>query len=207
MSHPIIIGLTGRARVGKDTLADYLCINHGFTRLAFADPLRDALELGLGIESHHLREDKEAIIPWLGVSGRQLLQTLGTEWGRDLIRPDIWILLMQRRLAALAEEGDRFVVSDVRFPNEAAWLRARPNARLWHIERPSVAPVRAHSSEHGIDYQMGDAIIVNAILDIFFTQAEIRLADVLLDANGGVDTVAVQPHLLDELAETSERSE
>lgn len=179
MSHPIIIGLTGRARVGKDTLADYLCINHGFTRLAFADPLRDALELGLGIESHHLREDKESLIPWLGVSGRRLLQTLGTEWGRNLIRQDIWILLMQRRLAALAEEADRFVISDVRFPNEADWLRARPNASLWHIERPNVAPVRAHSSEAGIDYQMGDAILVNTTLEHYFAQAEIRLADIL----------------------------
>lgn len=178
-SHPIIIGLTGRARTGKDTLANYLCINHGFTQLAYADPIRDALELGLGIESHYLREDKEAIIPWLGVSGRKLMQTLGTEWGRDLIRLDLWRVMLHRRLTTLAEESDRFVISDLRFHNEADWLRTLPGARIWHLERPNAAPVRAHASEDGIPFMNGDSILVNVTLDNLFAQAENRLEDIL----------------------------
>lgn len=171
----LIIGLTGRAGSGKDTLANYLCIHHGFTQVAYADPIRDALELGLGIESHHLREDKESIIPWLGVSGRHLMQTLGTEWGRDLIHPDLWRLLLQRRIDRLQDETDRCVISDLRFPNEADWLRAHPNAHIWHIDRPSAAPVRAHPSEAGLDFHPGDAVLVNSQLEHFFAQAEHRL--------------------------------
>lgn len=175
----IIIGLTGRAGSGKDTLASYLVVHHGFTQLAYADPIRDMLELGMGIESHHLREDKESLIPWLGVSGRHLMQTLGTEWGRDLIRQDLWRLLLMRRLDRLQEETDRFVISDLRFENEAAFLRDQLGGVVWHIERHHVAPVRAHSSEAGIDYQTGDSIIVNCQLEHFFAQAEVRLDDLL----------------------------
>lgn len=175
----IIIGLTGRAGSGKDTLASYLVVHHGFTQLAYADPIRDMLELGMGIESHHLREDKESLIPWLGVSGRHLMQTLGTEWGRDLIRQDLWRLLLMRRLDRLQEETDRFVISDLRFENEADFIHSLPGGTVWHLERPHVAPVRAHTSESGIDYQPGDAILINSQLEHFFAQAENRLEDLL----------------------------
>lgn len=38
-----IIGLTGYAQSGKDTVANYLVKTHGFTRIAFADPMREAM--------------------------------------------------------------------------------------------------------------------------------------------------------------------
>ena len=37
----MIIGLGYKARVGKDTVGDYLVKNHGFVRLGFADALKN----------------------------------------------------------------------------------------------------------------------------------------------------------------------
>lgn len=38
------IALTGQKGSGKDTVANYLKKNYGFTKLAFADPIRDAVK-------------------------------------------------------------------------------------------------------------------------------------------------------------------
>jgi len=90
-----LIGLTGPAGSGKDTVARLLCEQHGFVQMAFADPLRAMLKAGLGLtdEELHRRDLKEAPLEWLGKSPRQLLQTLGTEWGRQHVHPHLWLEL------------------------------------------------------------------------------------------------------------------
>lgn len=162
-SSPLIIGLAGKARHGKDTVADYLVQHHGFVRLAYADAIRDMLECGLGIEPRYLTTDKEAFIPWLGVTGRHLMQTLGTEWGRSHVRPDLWRLLLARKIDALADDADRIVISDVRFRNEADWVRDALRGSLWHIYRPGLAggPSGDHASEAGITIYPGERYLIN----------------------------------------------
>lgn len=162
-STPLVIGLAGKARHGKDTVADYLVVNHGFVRLAYADAIRDMLEIGLGIELRYLTTDKEAIIPWLGVTGRHLMQTLGTEWGRSHVRPDLWRLLLARKIDALADDGDRIVISDVRFRNEADWVRGVLRGHLWHVYRPGLigGPASDHASEAGITIYPGERYLIN----------------------------------------------
>lgn len=65
-----LIGLTGRAGCGKDTVARFLCEAHGFVQIALADPLRDGLKAMLGVtdEQLHRRDLKEAPIDWIGRS-------------------------------------------------------------------------------------------------------------------------------------------
>src|SRR5690348_6899955 len=95
-----LIGLTGKAGSGKDTIADRLVVNKGFTKLAFAAPMKEALNKLFGFDPSdwYDREWKETPLPGIGKSPRQLAQTLGTEWGRDTINPNLWILLAQRRM-------------------------------------------------------------------------------------------------------------
>jgi hypothetical protein len=128
MRDPFIIGLTGRAGAGKDTVAHYLVERYGFAQLSFAEPLREmlcALLEHAGIDHAYVTEPalKAQLIPGLGVSARTLMQTLGTEWGRQLIASDLWVRLLE--LNAGMPHGpvhDRLVISDVRFLNEAAWV-------------------------------------------------------------------------------------
>ncbi len=85
-----IIGLHGLARSGKDTLASYLVEHHGFVRIGLADPLRKFVSDITGIPLEDLMDGptKETPLEWLNnKSPRVLMQTLGTEWGRELIGP------------------------------------------------------------------------------------------------------------------------
>jgi len=58
----IIFALSGWKASGKDMAADYLVKNHGFTRVSFADPLKDNVAQAFGIPRSSLddRELKEA---------------------------------------------------------------------------------------------------------------------------------------------------
>ena len=59
----MIIGLTGRAFSGKDTVGAYLSRAHNFSMLAFADPIRDALMAAFGLDYRVFKpENKETVI-------------------------------------------------------------------------------------------------------------------------------------------------
>lgn len=160
LNAPTLIGLAGCKGVGKDTAADHLVRNHGFVKIALADPLRDGLKAMLGLSDQRFddRNLKEAQIDWLGASPRQLLQTLGTEWGRNYIARDLWLRVAARRIDALPP-GAHVVVSDIRFEDEAAWVR-KQGGQLWHIRR-DIQASDPHSSEQGIALQPGDVEIFN----------------------------------------------
>ena len=139
-----LIGLIGRARSGKDTVAGYLANRHQFAHIAFADPMKNMLEVAFG---DLFREgDREKPIDWLGKSPRQLMQTLGTEWGRTQIHPELWVLLTEQKVKNAVEFSLPLVISDVRFHNEADMI-LKHGGELWHIVRPDFTPVGGHVSE------------------------------------------------------------
>lgn len=141
-----LIGLIGKARVGKDTMAAHLYRQHDFEQTSFAWPMKQMLEVAFPHVDFH-RGDREAPIDWLGKSPRQLMQTLGTEWGRNCIHPDLWTLLAERQVEhARQRQFTGLVLSDVRFPNEADMI-LRNGGVLWHIHRDSAESVSEHVSE------------------------------------------------------------
>ena len=155
-----VIGLHGRARSGKDTVASFILAQRGGYIYSFADPIRAMLvPLGIDMRDPYWQEHKEEVIPAIGASPRRLMQTLGTEWGRQLINPDLWLILAKQRLI---NYGPGMVIADVRFENEAAWVRAQ-GGRVIHIERPNTVAVEVHASEAGIEFkgEEGDFKIIN----------------------------------------------
>ena len=139
-----VILLTGRAGSGKSTAATYLCTHYRFTRMSLATPLREVCTfIYPWIPRDHFygtKDQKEAQIPDMppGVTGRRILQHLGTEGVRAL-NPDSWALLLAARLRALPADA-RVVVDDVRFLNEARILGEF--GPLYRIVRPGLAPPR-----------------------------------------------------------------
>lgn len=150
-----IIGLSGFARTGKDEVAKILVEGHGYTRVAFADKLREMLyalnplvDIGYR-ETWHVQD----VIDKYGWDGyketmygseiRRLLQRLGTEAGRQTLWDSIWID------AALTgfDDDARIVVADARFYNEFDAIRERGGS-IWRIERPGVGPLNEHASEN-----------------------------------------------------------
>ena len=154
-----LIGIAGRARSGKDTVANFIIAAVGGYRYSFADPIRAMLApLGIDMADPYWHARKEEPIPALGVSPRRMMQTLGTEWGRNLINPDLWLVMAHQRLL---RNGPGMVISDVRFENEAAWIR-KHGGRIIHVIRPEAKAVEAHASEDGIEMQDTDARLFNS---------------------------------------------
>jgi hypothetical protein len=160
---PDLIGLMGKAGAGKDTAAAYLVQEHGYRVASFAEPLRAMLLPLLGYAGAHSgwmseRELKETAIPGLGHSYRTLAQTLGTEWGRQCLGEDFWCRLLGAHMEA--HPAMRWVITDVRFPNELAFLRAADGV-LWEVVRYGVPEVRAHVSESALEDAAPDAVLFN----------------------------------------------
>jgi hypothetical protein len=158
----VLIGIAGKAGSGKDTAADYLKRYYGFKGVAFADPIRDGMKAIIGLDDYHFSHPtKEVILPEFGKSPRQMMQTLGTEWGRQLVNQDLWLILAGLRKSEWNLLGHDVVITDVRFENEATWVREN-GGTIWHILRgKSVAT--AHASEAGIYlHPLVDEVIDNS---------------------------------------------
>ena len=164
----ILIGLCGAAGAGKDTVAARLRERHGFWVMAFADPLYSAVSAitGMPVAALKNRDLKERPVGWIGKSPRELLQLLGTEFGRNLIREDIWIRRAMETIGAVAvgNEHAGCVITDVRFDNEAEAIR-QAGGMIFEVVRPGSTCLKSaaatHSSERGIGRQHILATIVN----------------------------------------------
>lgn len=153
----MIIALAGPAGSGKSEVARHLEQEHGFTRIRFAGPLKAMLRAFLASTGMPPDEVERAIegdlkqvpLPALGgATPRHAMQTLGTEWGRDMIHPDLWASAwMAGTRAALKAGALGVVVEDCRFPNEAAAVRAL-GGLIVRLDRPAGAlALAAHASE------------------------------------------------------------
>jgi hypothetical protein len=155
---PRVVGFAGYAGAGKNAAAEAITS----TVLGFADPLYAGLATMLGCDESALRDraTKELPLP-LGRSPRHLLQTLGTEWGRELVRGDLWIWRARERFHEAARLGAEVVAfSDVRFANELAFIRQELGGQVWWVERPGVVG-GSHASEHSLTADQCDRVISN----------------------------------------------
>lgn len=144
---------------GKSTIAAYLAREYGYQIRPFAAPIKRvgmAFLLEFGLEPAEaerlLYRDKHEVIPGLGVTGRHLLETLGTEWARDHIREDIWPTIWDNQRAACG--GNRIIVDDLRRLNEAEALQAI-GASIWHVYCPGLPPPTHLSTGGELDSYAG----------------------------------------------------
>ena len=138
---------------------------------SFACNLKRCVADCTGIDYHDLekRSQKSTIIPWLNISYRQLLQSLG-EAVRGQINENFWV----QSMLATYEDSDFWIVSDVRYRNEADELLSK-HALLIRVERP-VLSEDTHQSEVDLDsYDKFSFTIENdgTLEDLFNTVKEI----------------------------------
>ena len=159
-----IIGITGLKRSGKDTIAEYLQEHYNYKVFRFADPIKDMITNLLTYMDFtpneilkYTEREKEIPIPGLKSSWRQLAQGIGTSWGREMIDRNVWINILDNA----SKNYDKVVVSDVRFNNEAAWIKNKnSNNIIIKVER-DLCELDDHTSESGINEQFIDQIIYN----------------------------------------------
>lgn len=162
---PDIIALCGPQQVGKTTAAQSLVDQFQFTRVAFADPLYDMVAALLRMPVHRVRQlpKNEPMDALEGRTLRHTLQTLGTEWGRNLVGSDIWANAGIRRAASLNRHNVRVVIDDCRFLNEYEALRAA-GAKMVLLQRDEL-PEQINTS-HGSEIEWPnfphfDAVVKN----------------------------------------------
>jgi hypothetical protein len=158
----IFLVFTGKAGSGKDTAANFLKQHYNFKSVAFADPIRAGMRAICGLEDKHFQHpEKEVVLPEFGKSPRQMMQTLGTEWGRVSVNQDLWLILAGKKVAEYKEAGYNVVITDVRFENEAEWLRSQGGV-LVHVIRPNAGTTpHGHASEAGVKQEAKDFLIYN----------------------------------------------
>lgn len=147
----LLIGLTGRKQSGKSTVAQILREKQKFIEYSFAAPVRLFIAFMLAPREADglawLEANKETPIDWLdGMTPRHMLQTLGTEWGRDMIHSELWLRKCMRDI--VDSTAPNIVVSDVRFDNEAKAIRESGGIIL-RIDRFGCGG-DAHVSEAGV---------------------------------------------------------
>lgn len=159
----MLIGISGKKMVGKDTVGDHLVANHGFVKVAYADTLKDAVCAVFGWDQRHVNgELKEVVDPYWNMTPRHVLQYVGTELFRSWI-PDIWVRAAMRRIMNARELGgwQRVVITDVRFPNEANVILEQ-GGLVWKVHRPGLPADDLHASETALDdYRRWSHVIVN----------------------------------------------
>lgn len=174
-----ILGLGVTAQVGKDTAAEYIEDNYpGARRVAFADKLKQIAMMLFGLSHEQCYgpvEIKEKIDPRYGLTPREIMQGLGQKMRE--IYPDIWVdTVFYTTIPELQEQGfDKFIVSDVRYPNEADKIQDR-EGEVVKVERQEggVSVGAEHSSETAmLNYTNYFAIIDNnGTLEEFYARID-----------------------------------
>ena len=187
MSSPKLIGLYSPApRSGKTTVANYLT-EYGFHTVSFAAPLKRMMRvflLSYGYVSDEidflLGDGKGEQLPGIRTTPRHLLQTVGTEWGRECVHPEVWLMCWKTEANRHLRNGFSVVVDDVRFPNEAELVRGL-GGELWHIHHPEAVRSTTHTSEGSLDdFPHFDRRLVNdgSLLDLYGRLKSIPLAHI-----------------------------
>ena len=188
-----IIGLMGHQGVGKNFIADLLLKNLPIKNtiiIAFADHFKVDCICKHNCDYNKIFGEKD-------FETRRLLQKVGTEEGRNKFGKNIWINVVETWIKLLNERGvERFIISDVRFVNEADWVK-KINGILIKIDAPKrfkkrleketnnnkelINQIKNHKSEIMIDeYKEYDILIKNDLEDKLEIEKIIEKIDKIL---------------------------
>jgi dephospho-CoA kinase len=160
----IIIGITGKAGSGKDTLAQNL-INNGYIKLSFGSALKDIVSIITGWsrdfvdgtnDERHLRETLKH--PDYNKTCRELMQIIGTDLFRNQLADNIWVNIIKNKIES-DKTNNKFVITDIRFNNEAHMIKSM-GGHIIQIIRDNNQIISSHISENGIVQDI-DYIIEN----------------------------------------------
>jgi len=141
----MIIGIAGLIGSGKGTVADILVEQHNFTKISFADKLKDGVAASFGWNRELLEGDtdesrawRETVDEfWTNETGREItprlvLQEFGTDCMRNGFYDGIWVSLIKQEI--LNNPETNYVVPDVRFKNEIDVIN-NLGGKIWNVRR------------------------------------------------------------------------
>lgn len=168
----MVVSICGYKQSGKDTIGKYLVDNFGFVRYAFADPIREVCKIIFDWTDEYMREHKEKVDDFWGISPRYAMQWIGTEGFQYYLPKDapqfaeevgrtIWVKKFLRWHERT--QNRRVVITDMRFHHEMDMLEEHLGNDVISIRvnRDSVEPNDPHASEQDIpdlnvDWEVGN---------------------------------------------------
>jgi hypothetical protein len=211
----MLIGVVGFIGSGKDTVADYLVNNHEFRRESFAGTLKDAVAQVFGWDrtmlegrTREARNWREQVDTWwadkLGMpelTPRWVLQYWGTEVCRRSFHDNIWIASLENKLRT---NQDNVVISDCRFPNEIAAIRAAGGIVVRVVRGPEPewyqdAVVFNRGPEHNMGWSTAKTRLSLHHVHTSETAWVGTEFDAVLDNNGTIDSLCSQVRNLAQL--------
>ena len=149
---PYILGISGHAQAGKDTIADYLVKNYGYTKMSFAKYLKEMVNDLFDLNDNIYKKDY--LKKW-GMTKRELLQIVGTKMRE--IHLNVWVYKLFGIIGQELLFGSKrfFVISDVRYPNEIAAIKEKDGSLIRVIRTGYKSPLsleeQSHPSETALD--------------------------------------------------------
>lgn len=141
----MIVGICGLIGSGKGTVADLLVKEHNFSKISFADKLKDGVSVVFDWDRSMLEGDTDKSRKWREqedeywsketgrkITPRLVLQEFGTECMRDGFFDGIWISLVKQKI--LQNPDKNWVIPDVRFPNEIKLIQEL-DGKVWQVRR------------------------------------------------------------------------
>ena len=195
--HIKIIGITGKAGSGKDTVANYFVSSKNYIQLTFGGAVKDIVQIitgwpremieGQTPESRNLRET--IVHPNYNMTCRQLMQFVGTDLFRNNLDPNIWVNIVHDKIKKIISDGNGnengngngnirgIIVSDVRFDNEAQFIKSIGGIII-KINRGSVDNANSgHQSERGISIECEYIVENNNTIDELYNQIDYIIYD------------------------------
>jgi dephospho-CoA kinase len=200
----MIIAMSGKMRHGKSVISQYLSKKYKFKQIAFADKMKEtcinydnstpelrsfwnkkvAREV-LGVESRNneINALMQSVCPgvWKKLTheecygektkySRLTMQSFAQ--GMRELEPDCWVEYLVKKLSI---EGGRWVISDVRYCNEAFAIEVIENSQIWRVNREGFTSDVGgeHISETALDsYPFEIVITNNGTLESLFTKID-----------------------------------
>jgi len=190
----VIIGLNGVSEVGKDEVGRILRMKYNAVTFALADKVREfalavdpwvPIDPYVDVDAKHARGQFVRLSKLVQEVGwdaakknkevRRLLQRIGTEGGRNVVGEKVWIKLIEEEIRTAKTYKKNMnvpiVITDVRFLNEADWIRSRDGIVI-RVTRPGYGPVNDHVSDNVTDTSLWDYVLPN---DGTLEQLELRV--------------------------------
>lgn len=154
----MILGISGKAGSGKDTIANIIKYSHPeYNIIHFADGIKSTVAdlCGLNWYDVNTQTGKKEFVSWLdNITVRELLQKFGTAIRKE-VHPDFWVRVTMQDIQGI----DNVIIPDVRFPNEKKAIEDKGGIVI-RVERPNIEQMD-HESETALDNYSFKYIIHN----------------------------------------------
>lgn len=189
----MLIGLHGKARAGKDTVAAHLIAKHKLLRYGPSVPVKDTTAAMFGIPREYLDDDnmKDQFDPFWQMTYREMAQKVGKESSRDIFGDDIWMRHVGRKWASIRDEktiDGRYnaahvayggmILADIRYQNEVEWVKKHGGIVIFVIRTnlPASSGVD-HAAEKGLSVDLADILLYNnGTVDDLYANVDRQLA-------------------------------